>query len=334
MNGKMKIALGTVAVLAASAFGASANEKVTFGTNWLAQAEHGGYYQAMLDGTYAACGLDVTIMQGGPQVSGRPLLLAGKIDFYMGGNMLQAFDAVRQDIPLRVVAASYQKDPQILMSHPGQGLDKWADLPGAEQYIIGDEGMQSFFLWMESEYGFDPEKRAPYTFNAAPFIANPKSIQQGYVTSEPFTVKKAGGFEPNVFLLADNGFNAYASTIETMQETIDKRPEVVQCFVDGSAKGWYNYLYGDNSAANAAIKKDNPDITDEQIAFSIAQMKKYGIVDSGDSEKLGIGAMSDERIQSFYDKMVKAKAIPAGIDVKKAYTLIFVNKGVGLDLKK
>lgn len=334
MVGRMWIAAGALALLAGGTAAATANEKVVFGTNWLAQAEHGGFYQAMLDGTYSACGLDVTIMPGGPQVSGRPLLLAGKIDFYMGGNMLQAFDAVQQDIPLRVVAATFQKDPQVMMSHPGQGLDKWQDLPNAEQYIVGDEGAQSFLLWMTAEYGFDPAKRVPYTFNPAPFIANPKSIQQGYVTSEPYAVEKEGGFQPNVFLLADNGFNAYATTIEAMQETIDKRPEVVQCFVDGSAKGWYNYLYGDNAAANAAIKKDNPDITDEQIAFSIAQMKKYGIVDSGDAEKLGIGTMSDERIASFYDKMVKAKAIPAGIDVKKAYTLVFVNKGVGLDLKK
>ncbi len=334
MVGNIRMAAGALALLFAGATGAAANEKVTFGTNWLAQAEHGGYYQAMLDGTYSACGLDVSIMQGGPQVSGRPLLLAGKIDFYMGGNMLQAFDAVQQDIPLRVVAATFQKDPQVMMSHPGQGLDSWADLPKAEQYIVGDEGAQSFLLWMTSEFGFDPAKRVPYTFNPAPFIANAKSIQQGYVTSEPYAVEKEGGFKPNVFLLADNGFNAYATTIETMQETIDKRPEVVQCFVDGSAKGWYNYLYGDNKAANDAIKKDNPDITDEQIAFSIAQMKKYGIVDSGDAEKLGIGAMTDERMQSFYDKMVKAKAVPAGIDIKKAYTLVFVNKGVGLDLKK
>ncbi|MGB3833246.1 MAG: ABC transporter substrate-binding protein [Mesorhizobium sp.] len=334
MVGRMWIAAGALALLAGGTAAATANEKVVFGTNWLAQAEHGGFYQAMLDGTYSACGLDVTIMPGGPQVSGRPLLLAGKIDFYMGGNMLQAFDAVQQDIPLRVVAATFQKDPQVMMSHPGQGLDKWEDLPNAEQYIVGDEGAQSFLLWMTAEYGFDPAKRVPYTFNPAPFIANPKSIQQGYVTSEPYAVEKEGGFQPNVFLLADNGFNAYATTIEAMQETIDKRPEVVQCFVDGSAKGWYNYLYGDNAAANAAIKKDNPDITDEQIAFSIAQMKKYGIVDSGDAEKLGIGTMSDERIASFYDKMVKAKAIPVGIDVKKAYTLVFVNKGVGLDLKK
>ena len=321
-------------MLGVSGFAASAAEKVTFMTNWLAQAEHGGYYQAVADGTYAACGLDVTIQRGGPQVAGRPLLLAGKIDFYMGGNMQQAFDAVAQNIPLRVVAASFQKEPQVVMSHPGEGLDTWEDLPKAEQFIIGDEGAQSFLLWMATEYGFDVSKRVPYTYNPAPFIANKKSIQQGYVTSEPFAVEKQGGFVPNQFLLADYGYDTYSTTIETMQDTIDKRPQVVQCFVDGSAKGWYSYLYGDNKAANEMIKKDNPDMTDEQLAFSISQLKKFGIVDSGDTEKLGIGAMTDERIQSFYDKMVKAKVMAPGIDIKKSYTLEFVNKGVGLDLKK
>ncbi|MBX3569501.1 MAG: ABC transporter substrate-binding protein [Rhizobiaceae bacterium] len=322
------------AALLATGLAASANEKVTFGTNWLAQAEHGGYYQSVADGTYAACGLDVTIMQGGPQVSGRPLLLAGKIDFYMGGNMQQAFDAVAQNIPLRVVAADFQKEPQVVMSHPGEGLDTWEDLPKAEQYIIGDEGAQSFLLWMATEYGFDLGKRVPYTYNSAPFLANKKSIQQGYVTSEPFAIEKEGGFVPNQFLLADYGYSTYSTTIETMQDTIDKRPEVVKCFVEGSAKGWYNYLYGDNKAANDLIKKDNPDMSDDQLAFSLSQLKKFGIVDSGDAEKLGIGAMTDAHIQDFYDKMVKAKVLPEGIDIKKSYTLDFVNKGVGMDLKK
>lgn len=334
MYGKQKISVAAVALLAASTLGAAANEKVTFGTNWLAQPEHGGYYQSVADGTYAACGLDVTIMQGGPQVSGRPLLLAGKIDFYMGGNLLSAFDAVQQGIPMRVVAADFQKDPQVIMSHPGEGLDKWEDLKNADQYILGDEGVQTFFQWMVIELGFDASKRAPYTYNTAPFLTNKKSIQQGYVTSEPFAVKKEGGFVPNQFLLADYGWDTYSTTIEVMQDTIDKKPEVVQCFVDGSAKGWYKYLYGDNKAANEMIKKDNPDMSDEQIAFSIEQMKKFGLADSGDTEKLGIGAMTDERIKNFYDKMVKAKVTPAGIDIKKAYTLTFINKGVGLELKK
>ncbi|MER9723287.1 MULTISPECIES: ABC transporter substrate-binding protein [unclassified Mesorhizobium] len=334
MYGKQKISALAVALLGAGTYGAAANEKVTFGTNWLAEPEHGGYYQAVADGTYAACGLDVTISQGGPQVSGRPLLLAGKLDFYMGGNLLSAFDAVQQGIPMRVVAADFQKDPQVIMSHPGQGLDKWEDLKNADQYILGDEGVQTFFQWMVIELGFDAAKRVPYTYNTAPFLANKKSIQQGYVTSEPFAVKKEGGFVPNQFLLADYGWDTYSTTIEVMQDTIDKRPEVVQCFVDGSAKGWYNYLYGDNKAANEMIKKDNPDMSDEQIAFSIEQMKKFGLADSGDTEKLGIGAMNEDRIKSFYDKMVKAKVTPEGIDIKKAYTLAFINKGVGIELKK
>lgn len=333
MKTKLLMSVAALSLLGASSL-ASAQEKVTFQTNWFAQAEHGGYYQSVADGTYKACGLDVTIAMGGPQVTGRPLLLAGKIDFYMGGNMLQAFSAVQENIPVVIVAASFQKEPQVLMSHPGEGLDTWESLKGAEQYILGDEGFQSYFQWMITEFGFDPAKRIPYTFNPAPFIANKKSVQQGYVTSEPYAVEKEGGFVPNQFLLADYGFDTYATTVETMRETIEKRPEVVKCFVDGSAKGWYNYLYGDNKAANEMIKKDNPEITDEQIAFSIEQMKKFGIVDSGDTEKLGIGAMTDERMKSFYDKMVAAKVLPEGIDIKKAYTLDFVNKGVGLDLKK
>jgi NitT/TauT family transport system substrate-binding protein len=326
-------AFGALLALIAEASAAQAEHKVTFATNWLAQAEHGGFYQALADGSYAGCGLDVTILQGGPQVSGRALLLAGRVDFYMGGSMLQAFSAVEQDIPLRVVAASFQKEPQILMSHPGVGLDRFEDLKDADRYLIGDEGAQSFLRWLESDYGFDIDKREPYSFNPAAFIADEKSIQQGYVTSEPFSVEREGGFEPNVFLLADYGFSTYSTTIETMQDTIDARPEDVQCFVDASAKGWHNYLYGDNRAANALIKQENPDMTDEQIAFSVAKMKEYGIVDSGDAESLGIGAMTDARVADFYVKMVKAGVAPAGIDIKKAYTLRFVNKGVGRKTK-
>lgn len=334
----MSLAIRSILVASAVSFvalsSASANEKVTFGTNWLAEAEHGGFYQSVADGTYAACGLDVKILPGGPQVNNRALLLAGKIQFNMSGNMLSAFQAVKQGIPMRVVAGMMQKDPQMLMSHPGEGLDSWKDLKKADKYIIGNNGFETFFQWMMSEDGFDGSKRIPYTFNPSAFIADKMSVQQGYVTSEPFAVEKQGGFTPNIFMLADNGFSTYATTIEVMQKTIDEHPDWVKCFVDGSIKGWYNYLYGDNAKANELIKKDNPDMTDAQIAFSIKAMKDHGVVDSGDTEKLGIGAMTDARMQDFYDKMVKAKVVPAGIDVKKAYTLEFVNKGVGLDLKK
>jgi NitT/TauT family transport system substrate-binding protein len=312
---------------------AMALDKVTFGTNWLAEAEHGGYYQAVVDGTYAKYGLDVTILPGGPQANNRLLLTSGKIDFYMGGNMLQSFSAVEQNIPTIVVAGDFQKDPQIMMSHPGVGLDQWTDLPKASAVFVGKEGLASFYQWMRSAFGFKEEAVKPYTFNAAPFIADKHSIQQGYLTAEPYAVEKDGGFKPNIFLLADQGYSTYATTIETRVDLVAKNPDLVQRFVDASAVGWYHYLYGDNSKAIAAIKKDNPDITDEQIAFSIAKLKEYGLVDSGDTLKLGIGAMTDARMKDFFDRMVKAGVVKDSIDYKKAYTLQFVDKGVGLELR-
>ena len=329
----MRIAvLAGLAGLIALSGPALALDKVTFGTNWLADPEAGGYYQAVVDGTFAKYGLDVTIMPGGPQSNGGMLLIAGKIEFFMGGDMIGDFLSVEQNVPTVVVAAHFQKDPQIFMSHPGVGLDKWTDLPKATAFV-SNGALNSFYAWMRLAWGFKDENVKPYNFNSGPFITVKNSIQQGYLTSEPFEVEKQGGFKPNVFLLADQGYSTYATLVETRKEIVEKNPDLVQRFVDASTIGWYHYLYGDNSKANAAIKKDNPELTDEQIAFSVAKMKEYGIVDSGDSLKLGIGAMTDERVKDFFDKMVKVGIVKADTDYKKCYTLKFVNKGVGLDLR-
>ncbi len=327
----------SAAVLASLAFAGPAAAQdltpFTFATNWYPQAEHGGYYQALADGTYEACGLDVTIEPGGPQVNGRAQLIAGRIDAYMGGNLLQSFSAVREGIPSLVVAAHFQKEPQVVMSHPGQGLDTFESLTEASAFIIGDNGFQSFFQWMVSEHGFDASKRQPYTFNPAAFIADPMSVQQGYLTSEPFAIASDGGFTPNVFLLADFGFDTYATTVEMMAPRVEAEPEIVQCFVDGSAIGWTNYLYGDNSGGNALIQEANPEMTSEQLAYSREKLIEYGIVDSGEALTDGIGAMTAERVEGFYANMVEAGVIEDDIDVTKVYTLDFVNKGVGLDEK-
>jgi len=307
-------------------------DKVSFGTNWVAEAEHGGFYQAVVDGTYAKYGLDVTIVPGGPQVNNRMLLLASKIDFFMSANSLQGFDAVAQNIPTLAVAAMFQKDPQVLLAHPGEA-DKFTDLKDLT-LLVSSEGQQTYFKWMQAEFGFSPSKMKPYTFNPQPFLVDKKTAMQGYVTSEPFAVEKTGKFKPKIFLLADNGFNTYSTLIEARRETVEKRPDLVQRFVDASAIGWYHYLYGDNKAANALIKKHNPEMTDELLNYSVAAMKEYGIVDSGDTLKGGIGAMTDARMASFFDKMVRAGVVKAGTDYRKSYTLQFVNKGVGVDLRK
>lgn len=309
-----------------------ANEAVTFGTNWLAQAEHGGFYQSVADGTYAACGLDVTIAPGGPQVNNRALMLAGKIDYNMGGNLLGTFNAAAEGIPVVAVAAAFQKEPQVILTHPGKAKS-FEDLKNLK-LLIGDEGYASYYQWMMKAYGFTAEQREVYTFNPAPFIADENLGMQGYLSSEPLMVEKEGGFKPDVWLIADAGYSTYSTLIETMADTIASKPDQVKCFVDGSIKGWYNYLYGDNAAANAMIKKDNPDMTDEQIAFGIEKMKEAGIVDSGDTLTLGIGVMTEAHIKDFFDKMAAAGVVPADLDYSKAIDLQFVGKGVGMDLKK
>ncbi|WP_417279008.1 ABC transporter substrate-binding protein [Celeribacter sp.] len=304
---------------------------VSFGTNWLAQAEHGGYYQAVADGTYAECGLDVTIQPGGPQVNNRALMMADRIQFHMGGDLLQAFNAAKEGIPVVAVAATFQKHPQVIIAHPGVA-ETFEDLKKTT-LLIGDNGFASYYQWMIAAYGFTVEQREPYTFNPAPFLADETKSMQGFLSSEPYVIEKEGGFTPDVFLIADAGYSTYATTIETMQKTIDESPEAVKCFVDGSAIGWYNYLYNDNSAANEMIMADNPDMTQDKIDFAIEKMKSEGIVDSGDALERGIGAMTDEKIADFYDKMVDAGVIEAGLDYSAAYTLDFTNAKVGMDLK-
>jgi NitT/TauT family transport system substrate-binding protein len=304
---------------------------VVFGTNWLAQAEHGGFYQAVADGTYAECGLDVTIMPGGPQVNNRALMLAGKMDFHMGGDLLQAFNAVEQGIPVVVVGAVFQKHPQVILAHPGK-TNSFGDLKNLT-LLIGDNGFTSYYQWMISAYGFTVEQREPYTFNPAPFIADENKGMQGYLSSEPYAVLKESGIEADVYLIADAGFSSYATTIETMADTIETRPEDVKCFVDGTAKGWYSFLYGDNSSARELIKADNPDMTDDKMDYAIDKMLEWGIVDSGDALEDGILAINPDVVQDFYDKMVEAGVIEEGLDVTKAYTTEFVNQGVGMNLK-
>ena len=311
---------------------AHAQDQVTFGTNWKAQAEHGGFYQAVATGIYEKHGLEVEIRPGGPQVNHSQLLAAGKIDFNMGGNMFGAFNYVQNEVPMVVVAAIFQKDPQILMVHPDQGYTTLSDLKG-KPILISQDARTSFWEWLKADFDFTDDQIRPYTFNLAPFLTDPEVAQQGYLTSEPFAVRKEGGFTPGIFLLADFGYDTYSTTIETSKALVEDDPDLVQRFVDASIEGWYSYLYGDPTPANELIKQDNPEMTDEQIAYSIEKLKDYGIVDSGDSLELGIGAMTEERWRDFFDFTVEVGLYEDALDPNEAYTLDFVNQKTGMELK-
>lgn len=329
MSRKLSLTLA-LALSLAMAQAALALDKVRLITNWRAEAEHGGFYQAMVDGAYARYGIEVELQQGGPQLNSQILLATGRFDFALGSNSLEIFQAVQQKAPIVAVAAICQMEPVALISHPNEGLDRFEDLPKATAFIA-NSFLVSAWRWLKQAHGFRDENVKNYAFNAAPFITDRKSIQQAYVTSEPYAIETQGGFKPNVFMLSEYGYDSYGTTIETRADLIAKNPDLVQRFVDASIIGWRHYLYGDNAAANAAIKRDNPDISDGQLAYSLAAMREHGIVDSGDARTLGLGAMTNARLAAFYEKMVAAGVLPAGLDYKKGYTLQFIGKKVGLE---
>jgi NitT/TauT family transport system substrate-binding protein len=314
--------------------GALALDEVSFGTNWLAEAEHGGFYQAVADGTYEKHGLKVTIVQGGPNAANQALLMADKIQFYMQGNLLGSFSAVEQDIPVVDVAAIFQKDPQVLIAHPDAPVETFADLAKLPTIFMGKDLFSTGFQWMKATFpGFKDEQIKPYTFNPAPFLADKMSAQQGYITSEPYAIEQEGGFKPKLFLMADSGFNTPSTMIEAKVDYVAANRDIVQRFVDASIIGWYNYLYGDPTPGNELIKKDNPEMTDGQIAFTIAKMKEFGLVDSGAAEEGGIGCLSMDQVKSFFDKMVAAGVVKADIDYAKVVDTSFACKKVGMELK-
>src|SRR6516164_5849130 len=326
----MRILIGTILCAAAGLWlGRDAvAETVSFGTDWNAVPAHGGYYQAIATGIYQSHGIEVTLRQGGPQVNHAQLLAAGRLDFNLAPNSFGPLNFVHENIPMVAVAALFQKDPSVLIAHPGEGNNSLAALKG-KPIMIGSDTRITSWMFLKKKFGYADDQIRPYTFSVAPFLADPKAIQQGYLSSEPFTIE-GQGVKPVVMLLADAGYTSYGSLIQTSDKMAKEKPALVQRFVDASIEGWYSYLYGDPAPGNALIKRDNPEMTDALLAYGIAKIKEYGVVDSGAAKTYGIGAMTEARWRDFFDTMSKAGVYRKDLDFRKAYTLQFVNKKVGM----
>jgi len=315
---KSYLLLTVAAVCAATT--ARAEEKFTYLTNWYAQAEHGGFYQAVADGSYKAAGLDVTIKMGGPQVNLVQVMAAGQADCIMGYDN-QTMKLREQGINAVTVAASFQKDPQVLIGHPD--LKKMEDIK-TKTLLLASSSMVVFWPWLKTKYGLQDSQVKPYTFNLQPFIADKNSVQQGYLSSEPYAIEKEAKMKPSMFLLSDYGWPPYSTTIVCMEKTVKERPAAVAAFVKASMQGWKTYLTGDASKANALIKKDNPNMTDDLIANGITLMKSTGMVFGGDAAKMGVGIITDARMKTTYDMLVANKLLDPKVDYKATFTDKFV----------
>ena len=331
MPRKLLILFAALIVTALPLCEAQALDRVVFGTDWKAEAEHGGYYQAIATGLYRKHGIAVELREGGPQINQSQLLAAGRLDFSIASNSFIGMNFVEQKIPMVAVAALFQKDPAVLIAHQGVGNDSLVALKG-KPIMIGGDTRVGWWLFLKAKFGYTDAQIRPYTFDVAPFLANKNAVQQGYLTSEPFLIEQQG-VTPNVFLLADVGYASYGSVIETSAKLIAQKPDLVQRFVDASIEGWYSYLYGDPAPGNALIKRANPEESDALIAYAIKAMKDHGIVDSGNAQSTGIGAMTEARWQSFFAVMVAQGLYPKTMDWHAAYTLRFVDHRVGMARK-
>ncbi len=320
---------GTLLVPLARRPRAQTLERLSFNTDWRAEAEHGGYYQAIAAGIYKKYGIECDLRPGGPSLNISQLLLAGRVDMVMS-NSFEALTFVRENAPFFTIAAIFQKDPQVLIGHPGSGFDSFDKLKG-RTLLIGSGGRVTYWPYLRKKFGLSDSQLRSYTFNMAPFLADPNSVQQGFLSSEPYSIAQALGKPPEVMLIADAGFSAYQETIAISRKLATEKKELIQRFVDATLEGWAQYLKGgpETEAANALIKHDNPDQTDDRIRYAVKVLNKRGIVLSGDALTGGIGAMSDRRWREFYDQMTDVEVFPRGLDVRQAYTLDFVNKGIG-----
>ncbi len=316
------------AIVLATASGAIAADRIVLGTDWRAQAEHGGFYQALATGLYRERGLEVDIRQGGPQINHALLLAEGRVDFSLSSNSFIVLNYVKQSIPMIAVAATFQKDPSVLIAHPGQGNDRFKALKGKPIYIGSDTRVGSW-LFLKSKFKYSDDQIRPYTFSIDPFLADKKVIQQGYLGSEPFLIERHG-IKPVVMLLADAGYSSYGALIQTSRTLVGERPKLVRRFVEASIEGWYDYLFGDPASGNALIKADTPEMSDDLLAYGRHKLVEHEILHSGDAARLGIGAMNDNRWRSFYRTMSRQGVYPREMDYRQGFSLSFVNKRVGL----
>jgi NitT/TauT family transport system substrate-binding protein len=291
---------------------------VKFATDWRAEAEHGGFYQALATGEYAKRGLDVTIIQGGPGVNVPQLLASGAVELGMGSNSFIVMNLAQEKAPVKAVAAFMQKDPQVLIAHPDAGIHSIADMKG-HPILLADASVTAFWVWLKARYGFTDDQVRKYTFNNGPFIADKTAVQQGYLSSEPYTIEQAAHFKPEVFLLADEGFPSYAAVVLARDNLIATNPKAVRAFVEASQAGWKSYLYGDPKPGDALILKDNPEITPQVLAQARDKMRQYGIVAPD-----GSGAMTDARWAAFFKVASDQGVYPKDMDYRAAYTLEFV----------
>jgi NitT/TauT family transport system substrate-binding protein len=218
--------------------------------------------------------------------------------------------------------AAFQRTPQILMTHAGNGIEKLEDMKG-KGIMISASARSTYWPFFRTKYGWTDAQIRSYSAQLAPWFSDKMAIQQGLVTNEPYLVKRETGEAPTVFLLADYGYQSYGSVTTISQALIDKKPDVARCLVQASVKGWDDFLK-DPKPAFALIQKDDPANTDDLMAATFATLKSANIVESDDTRKSGFGVITEARWKEHFDMLVANGLAKADLDWKSTLALQFL----------
>jgi NitT/TauT family transport system substrate-binding protein len=304
---------------------ASALEKITFQLSWKAQAEQGAFFQAVAKGFYSDCGLDVVIRQGGPGIDNMQLLVGGAVDATLVSQSDGLFHMNAAGFPARALFASYQRTPQILMTHAGNGINSFADMKG-KPIMIGASSRATFWPFLKAKFDFTDEQIRGYSGQLAVWLNDPSAIQQGIITNEPFIVKRESGVEAKSFLLGDAGYSAYGTLLTVSQEMIEKKPASARCLVEGTVKGFNDY-FADPKVGFDLVRKAEPSNTEDLMAYSHRAMTEFRIVTSDDTDKHGLGVMTETRWKAHFDMMVELGLLKPDFNWRAVYSNAFLPGG-------
>jgi NitT/TauT family transport system substrate-binding protein len=246
--------------------------KVTLQLDWVAEPEHGGFYQALAKGYFKEAGLDVTILEGGQNAFVMQKLATGKVDIGQADST-NTLIAIAQGLPVIQIGAVFQNDPSVLMLHADNPVKRFEDLDGK---TIMARPEWAFLLYLKYKYHIN-FNLIPQEFSVANFIADKNFIQQGYYTAEPYYIVKGGAKYPKFLFAWDAGFDAYTAIVAN-RPWAERNPDKLRAFMAAYIRGEKDYIEGDPTPAHDIMKRLNKNDTDDFLAFCRKMMIDGGLV--------------------------------------------------------
>lgn len=289
-----------------------------------AGALHGGFYQAIATGAYERRGLNVEILAGPSGADIPALLAASAVELAIGRDSFLPMRLIAERAPVKAVAAFLQKDPVVLMAHPGQELEDLTVLRG-RRILMEPADQAGFWTWLRARFDLaaDQAQAGAPEDNLKAFRADPESVLIGRATDGASSlVAPAVGFAPLVLTPAEDGYPSYSSLVLAPNAFARDNAQALRDFIAASVEGWRDYVHGEGAKGDALIRRANPDLSQRRLDAARQTLRAEAMVDGGDAALYGLGTMTPERWQAFADQTQTAYSAPP--DWREAFTIQYL----------